>query len=130
MAVTIRITSVTAATCARRKVVRYPAVGICATSARAGIATLLLLTRLIRWTVGITYAFRSTGLIGIAKVIGKALTRANSIALTTDGVRSTRIWFAGCDLFIDYPFCSRERLLQIKRLEEKRVLAKTLIVVP
>lgn len=105
MAAAIRIASVAAAAGAGGQVIGDTAIGIVAAGARAGIAALLLLTRPVRGTVRIAYAFGSARLIGISEIVGQALTRSNAIALAANGIRSAGIRFTGRYLLVHYALC-------------------------
>lgn len=110
MAAAIRIAGVAAAARARGQMIGDTAIGIAAAGTGTGIAALLLLTRLVRGTVRVAYAFGSARLIGISEIVGQALTGADAIALAANGIRSTGIRLTGCYLLIHYTLCGVVRV--------------------
>lgn len=105
MATAIRIASVarTASTCGQ--VIGNTAIGIGATGTGTGIAALLLLARLVGGAVRVAYAFGSARLIGVSEVVGQALTRADAVAFSANGIRSTGVRLTGCYLLVHYALC-------------------------
>lgn len=127
MTTAIRIADVpgTASTCGQ--VIGNTAIGIVATGTRTGIAALLLLARLVGGTVRVAYAFGSARLIGVSEVVGQALTRPDAVALSANGIRSTRIRFTGCYLLVHYALCGVVRVQVEGGRERERESWRTLI---
>lgn len=72
------------------------ALGVAAAQSRAWIATLLVDANLSRSAVGVEDAFWFTTLAGVTEIFRKTLTYSRTILVTTDGISTTRRWFARC----------------------------------
>jgi len=115
VAVAVRITGISNAACTGGQMVCYTAVRIAAAGAWTGIATLLLLARLIRGAVRVAYALRTTRLIRVTKMIRQALAGTDAISFAAHSIRATGIGLAGSHLLIDNAFYGRVNGFHPKR---------------
>lgn len=104
VAVAVGIANVSRTAYTGGQVVGDTAVRIGATGAGAGVATLLLLARLVRGAVRVADAFRATRLIRIAEVVGQALAGADAVPLPANSIGAAGIGFAGGHLLVNYAF--------------------------
>lgn len=93
--VAIRISGVAIEAVAGSQVIDNLALGILATCTWTGITALLIEAGAIRWTIRVHYALRTAALVGIAKVLGQALTRASTAAFLALGIDAAGTWVAG-----------------------------------
>lgn len=81
--------------------IQYPTVCVETTHTGTGIATLELLTRLVRRAIAVGDALRTTSLVGIAMIFGQTLTGAGVAFLSANGIGTTGIGVAGlCRLLL------------------------------
>lgn len=77
--------------------VTHQTVGIAATGAGTRIATLVLDTGQMGWTIGIYDTFWTTTFIGISKVLGQTFASSHTVTFQTLGIGSTGIGFTRSD---------------------------------
>lgn len=96
--------------------IQYPTVCVETTHSGTGIATLELLTRLVRWAIAVGDALRTTCLIGIAMILGQTLTGAGVAFLPANGIGTTGIRVAGlCRLLLLHQLATTEGISRVTR---------------